>query len=248
MSLTLRGGLIMSRGMRTFLGIPILLIAVIYLASCAVPPPTSELTAAEQSIAKAKSDGAAVCAPEELAAAEEALARGKKIMQEFCSELEARRMLVDARANAELAIKKCIKPPPPPPVVEPEPVEVSLKDIFFDYDKSDIRPDAAEVLKENAKLLNDNPNISVIIEGYADIRGNAAYNLRLAQDRADSARAFLTSLGVDGSRLTATSGGETEQFAAGSTEDSYQLNRRAHFVLPDQTSSIGARLIFVVNK
>ena len=237
--------------MRTLLGVPLLLITVIYLASCAAPPPTAELAAAEQSIAKAKSDGAEVCAPEELAAAESALARGKKIMQEFCSELEARRMLVDARANAELAIKKCIKPPPPPPpapVVEPEPVEVSLKDIFFDYDMSDIRPDAAEVLKENAKLLNDNPNISVIIEGYADIRGNAAYNLRLAQERADSTRAFLTSLGVDGARLTATSGGETEQFAAGSTEDSYQLNRRAHFILPDQTSSIGARLIFVVNK
>ncbi len=234
--------------MNILLGVPLLLLTLVYLASCALPPPTAEMSAAESSIAKAKSDGAAVCAPEELAAAESALARGKKIAQEFCSELEARRMLVDARANAELAIKKCIKPPPPPVVIEPEPVEVSLKDIFFDYDKSNIRMDAAEVLRENAKLLNDNPNISVIIEGYADIRGNAAYNLRLAQDRADSTKIFLIGLGVDGSRLTATSGGETEQFAAGSTEDSYQLNRRAHFILPEQTSSIGARLIFVVNE
>lgn len=243
----------MSLRMNILLGVPLLLFAVIYLNGCAVPPPTAEMAAAEKSIEKAKSDGAEVCAPEELAAAEAALARGKKLANEFCSELEARRMLIDARANAELAIKKCIKPPPPPPppvVIEPEPVEVSLKDIFFDYDMSDIRPDAAEVLKENAKLLIDNPNINVIVEGYADIRGNAAYNLRLAQERADSTRAFLTSLGVDGSRITATSGGETEHFAAGSTEDSYQLNRRAHFILPDQSSSssVGARLIFVVNK
>lgn len=225
------------------LGLPLLLISILYLASCAVPPPTEEITEAEQAVAEAKDAGAAECAPDELAAAEAALARGKALASEFCSELEARRLLVDARAKAEEAKAKCASPS----MIEAAD-EIGLKDIFFDFDRSNIRGDAAAVLEENAKVLNDNPNISVVIEGYADIRGSSAYNLRLAQRRADSTKAFLTGVGVDPSRITTTSGGETSQFAAGSTEESYQLNRRAHFVVPSQTSSIGARLIFVVNK
>lgn len=232
----------MRREKKFLLALPLLLVSIIYLASCAVPPPTAEIGEAEQAVAEAKDVGAAQCAPDELAAAEAALARGKKLAGEFCSELEARRMLVDARAKAEEAKAKCASP------MMSSGEEVGLKDVFFDFDRSNIRSDAAAVLQENAKVLNDNPNISVVIEGYADIRGSSAYNLRLAQRRADSTKAFLTGLGVDASRVTTTSGGETSQFAAGSTEESYQLNRRAHFVVPSGSASVGARLIFVVNK
>ncbi|MGI9553503.1 MAG: OmpA family protein [Thermodesulfobacteriota bacterium] len=196
---------------------------------------------AETAVQEAKDMGAAECAPEELAAAEAALAKGKAWASEFCSELEARRMLIDAKAKAEEAKVKCA-------TVEEIIAELELRDIFFDFNRYNIRPDAAAVLQENAEVLAQNPDVSVLIEGYADIRGSSAYNLRLAQQRADSTKAALVNLGVDAGRITTTSGGETTQFAAGSTEEAYQLNRRAHFIpTTTVTSSIGARITIVRN-
>lgn len=225
-------------------GLPLLLVAIALLAACApTPPPTQELANAENAVAEAKDMGAADCAPEELAAAEAALAKGKALASEFCSELEARRMLVDARAKAEEAKIKCSDMPyVPAPGVE-------LKDIFFDFDRFQIRPDAARVLEENALVLRQNPDLNVVIIGYADIRGDAAYNLRLAQRRADSTKAHLVRLGIDPQRIKTESGGETTEFAAGTTEDAYQLNRRAHFVPTRGPVSevIGATIFFVKN-
>jgi peptidoglycan-associated lipoprotein len=224
-------------------GFPLLIVALLYLVSCATPPPTKELAAAESAVAEAKAAGAAECAPEDFAAAQSALAKGRALASEFCSELEARRMLIDAKAKADEAKFKCqVVPPPPPPPPAPE-----LKDIFFDFDKYNIRPDAASVLEEDAQLLRDNPNIKVMIEGYADIRGTPAYNLRLAQRRADSTKAYLVQLGVDPMRIQTSSGGETEKFGAGTTEEAYQLNRRAHFVVTEPQAKVGARLYFKYN-
>ena len=222
---------------------PILVAALFYLSSCAVPPPTQELAAAESAVAEARDAGAAECAPEELAAAEAALAKGKAWANEFCSELEARRMLIDARAKAEEAKIKCSDMP----FIPTE--DVSLSDIFFNFDRSTIRPDAAAVLEQNADILKSNPDINVVIEGFADVRGSSAYNLRLGQRRAESTKAFLVQLGVDPSRIKTTSGGETTQFAAGSTEDAFQLNRRAHFIPTHSpvSSVVGARITLVRN-
>ena len=220
------------------------IVALLYLVSCATPPPTQELAAAEAAVAEAQAAGCPDCAPEACAAAESALAQGKALAGEFCSELEARRMLIDARAKAEEAKIACTMQVPPPPPPPPD-----LKDVFFDFDRFNIRPDAAAVLEENAGMLMAKPNVSVLIEGYADIRGNADYNLRLAQNRANATKDFLVNIGVDPSRIETSSGGATQQFAAGRTEDAYQLNRRAHFIvtMPPQ-ASIGARLIFIYNE
>src|SRR4030067_2523513 len=166
---------------------PVVIVALLYLVSCATPPPTKELADAEAAVAAAKAAGAPACAPDEFAAAEAALAKGKALAGEVCHELEARRMLVDAKAKADEARFKCLgmKAPPPPMVEE----EFGIKDIFFDFNKYDIRPDAEPVLQENADVLKNNPNVTMVIEGYADIRGTPAYNLRLAQRRADAAKA-----------------------------------------------------------
>ncbi|MCZ6527172.1 MAG: OmpA family protein [Candidatus Dadabacteria bacterium] len=242
-----------------FLSIPFLVVALLYLASCATPPPTKELAAADSAVADATATCeqcktrvcgddptrgeycGAPCGEAEVAAANSALARGKALAGEFCSELEARRMLIDAKAKADEAKLICSTPPPPPP----PPIPVSdLKDIFFDFDKSNIRMDAGAVLGENAEILMVDANVTVLIEGYADIRGTPAYNLQLAQRRADATKAFLVGLGIDPSRITTASGGETTQFGAGTTEEAYQLNRRAHFIGTSPSAKVGARLIF----
>ena len=242
-----------------FLSIPFLVVALLYLASCATPPPTKELAAADSAVADATATCeqcksrvcgddptrgeycGAPCGEAELAAANSALSRGKALAGEFCSELEARRMLIDAKAKADEAKLICSAPPPPPP--PPIPV-TDLKDIFFDFDKSNIRTDAGAVLGENAEILMVDANVTVLIEGYADIRGTPAYNLQLAQRRADAAKAVLVGLGIDPSRITTASGGETTQFGAGTTEEAYQLNRRAHFIGTSPSAKVGARLIF----
>jgi len=110
---------------------------------------------------------------------------------------------------------------------------LGLKDIFFDFDKYNITPDAAAVLEEDAQILKDDPNVRVLIEGYTDVRGSPAYNLRLAQRRADAAKAYLVQLGIDPPRIQIEGVGETEKFAAGTTatEEVYKLNNRAHFII-----------------
>ncbi len=240
------------RNDKLFLSVfPVVVAVLLYLVSCATPPPTKEVGEAESAVAAAKEAGAPDCAPDEFAAAQSALSKGKALAGEFCHELEARRLLIDAKAKADEARFKCLAskkapapvPPPPAPTVE----EFGLKDIFFDFDKYNIRSDAEPVLQENAETLKKNPNVTIVIEGYADIRGTSAYNLRLAQRRANATKAYLVKLGIDPSRIQAVSKGETSKFAAGSTEEAFQLNRRAHFIPMKPGASPGARIYFKFN-
>ncbi len=110
--------------------------------------------------------------------------------------------------------------------------QYGLVDIYFDYDQSSVRIDAKPVLDQNASIIKSSGDKFqvVVIEGYCDIRGTEEYNLALGQRRAESAANYLVGLGVSPSKVQAISKGETEQFAAGTTESDYQQNRRAHFV------------------
>ena len=112
-------------------------------------------------------------------------------------------------------------------------VEVSsyLKPAFFDLDKADIRGDARDVLAANATWLKKYPSVQFTIEGHADERGTAQYNLALGDRRANAAKDYLVSLGVDASRIKSVSYGKERPFATGHDEDSWQKNRRAHFVV-----------------
>jgi peptidoglycan-associated lipoprotein len=106
----------------------------------------------------------------------------------------------------------------------------SVKDAFFDYDSSDIRPDGREALTQSAQFLRSNPNITVAIEGHCDERGSVAYNLGLGDRRANSARDFLVSLGIPGERVTTISYGKERPFCTETDESCWQQNRRAHVV------------------
>jgi peptidoglycan-associated lipoprotein len=106
-----------------------------------------------------------------------------------------------------------------------------LKPAFFDYDKADIRPDGREVLNANAEWLKKYPGVQITIEGHSDERGTAQYNLALGDRRANAAKEYLASLGIATARMKTISYGKERPFAPGHDEESYQKNRRAHFVV-----------------
>ncbi len=105
------------------------------------------------------------------------------------------------------------------------------EDIYFDFDRSDLKPETQEILKGKAEWLRNNPGESVIIEGHCDERGTNEYNLALGDRRAQSAKKFLNDLGIAESRLTTISYGEERPADPRQNEDAWSKNRRAHFVL-----------------
>ena len=105
------------------------------------------------------------------------------------------------------------------------------EDVRFDFDKSNLRSEAQEILKSKAGWLRDNPDVNVTIEGHCDERGTNAYNLALGDRRANSAKSYLIDLGISGSRLTAISYGEERPLDPGHNEEAWAKNRRAHFAI-----------------
>ncbi len=107
---------------------------------------------------------------------------------------------------------------------------IEVKDIFYDYNKYDIRPDAAIRLDTLVMTLVDNPKISIELSSHTDSRGKDAYNLKLSQQRAESAVAYIVSKGVDKARITAKGYGETLPVVKNAkTEEEFQRNRRTEF-------------------
>ena len=106
-----------------------------------------------------------------------------------------------------------------------------LKDAFFDYDKADLRDDARTALSTDAEWLKRYRTIQFLIEGHCDERGTSEYNLALGDRRANAAKEYLVSLGVDASRIKTVSYGKERPFCNESTEDCWQQNRRAHFLV-----------------
>lgn len=102
----------------------------------------------------------------------------------------------------------------PEPEPEPEPVKpvLVLDRIFFDYDKSDIRQDAATILQRNAEMLKLYPEVNVLIEGHCCEMGTSEYNLALGERRANAARDYLLMLGLTPDRLSTVSYGEEKPF------------------------------------
>ena len=153
--------------------------------------------------------------------------------------------VTEARPPVEEPAPPETRVPPPPSTAPREPVETEvlgqeisemnkkgyLQDAYFDYDASDLRDDARTNLSANAEWLKRYPSIQVLVEGHCDERGTSAYNLALGDRRANAARDYLESLGVASSRVRTVSYGKERPFCTDSTEDCYQQNRRAHFVI-----------------
>ena len=123
--------------------------------------------------------------------------------------------------------------PATPPRVETTafgPVK-DLASIQFDFDKHDIRPDAAKILDSNAVWLKRNTKHLVLIEGHCDERGTAEYNLALGDRRANATKDYLVGQGVQASRITTVSFGKERPVCTQSTDDCHAKNRRADFLV-----------------
>ena len=103
-------------------------------------------------------------------------------------------------------------------------------DVYFNYDEASLSDDTRAKLARNADLLKTT-QLMVTIEGHADDRGTNEYNLALGDRRANAVRDYLTSLGVDGSRLRTLSYGEERPVCTEVDESCWSQNRRAHMVI-----------------
>ena len=120
--------------------------------------------------------------------------------------------------------------PTPPPITDDQLFAQMVKDVFFDYDKSDLRPDGQQALAQAAQLIKQK-GWKVQIEGNCDERGSTEYNLALGERRADAAKQALQQNGVSADALKTISYGKEKPQCTESNEDCWQKNRRDHFSL-----------------
>lgn len=110
--------------------------------------------------------------------------------------------------------------------------------VFFDYDRSEIREDAAARLRAKVDILRASPQVRLRIEGHADERGSTEYNLALGNRRAESVRQFLSGFGLAENRFEIVSFGEGRPLEQGSNESAWSRNRRAQFVITAGANAI----------
>lgn len=140
-------------------------------------------------------------------------------------------------AVAAVTVYVTTPPPPPPPPAAPKPSLdqrlAEVQDIYFDYDKSEVREDARATLQKDADaikaILSDFPSAVITLEGHCDERGSAEYNLGLGDRRATSAKEFMTQVGLPADRLKTISYGKERPSCTESNEACWSKNRRVHF-------------------
>jgi peptidoglycan-associated lipoprotein len=151
------------------------------------------------------------------------------IKKEEATKAEAERKAKETKAKEEFEKSMVAKKTPG---IEGEVFESSLlKDIHFDFDKYDIRPADAAILKGNADLLKKYHKVKVQIEGHCDERGTVEYNLALGERRANSTRDYLVSIGVSPERISTISYGKERPLDPAHDEGAWTKNRRAHTVI-----------------
>ena len=180
---------------------------LMFAASCAKKPVVSEpamIPAAEEE-----------AEAERLAAEEEARAAQKALEERRLREERIRQEARERREREEMAERE----------------RFVNEDIYFEFDKSRLLPEAKEILSRKAKWLRANPDFSVVVEGHCDERGTNEYNMALGDRRAQSAKTFLVDMGIASGRLTTISYGEEKPVCPRHDEEAWAKNRRTHFVI-----------------
>ena len=117
------------------------------------------------------------------------------------------------------------------PALEQEIASFEQNDIYFDFDKFDLSPEARKVLAEKASFLNAHPQMKIRVEGNCDERGTIEYNLALGDRRAKAALDYLVFLGITPERISTISYGKEKPVDPGHNEEAWAKNRRDHFVI-----------------
>jgi peptidoglycan-associated lipoprotein len=136
-------------------------------------------------------------------------------------------------ATARLTVAAAPPPPPPPAaasLTDEELFDQGVKDVYFDYDNSDIRGDQQAAVQSDVTLLSAHQAINLTVEGHCDERGSTEYNLALGDRRASAVKNGLTAGGISASRIKTISYGKEKPFCTESNEACWQQNRRGHLV------------------
>ena len=104
-----------------------------------------------------------------------------------------------------------------------------LQNVYFEFDRYDLTPEALQTLADNARVLKAHPEARIVVEGHCDERGTVEYNLALGDKRAKAARDYLISLGVNPSQILTISYGKERPLDSSQTENAWARNRRAEF-------------------
>ncbi len=132
------------------------------------------------------------------------------------------------------------EPDLPPPEFQEEEVtkrvitQEDLQPIYFDFDKYNLRSGDREILNRNARVLKENPEVRIRIEGNCDERGTVEYNLALGEKRARAARDYLINLGIGPDRIDIISYGKERPKHPGHNEQAWAENRRDDFGILSQ--------------
>jgi peptidoglycan-associated lipoprotein len=130
----------------------------------------------------------------------------------------------------------CCGGPAPAPAPPPAPAKLEVpafmtERIFFDFDKSVLKPESQALLKKKADWMKANAGAKMLIEGNTDERGTYEYNLALGERRAEAAKKFLVDLGIDAKRISTISFGEERPIDPRSNEEAWAKNRNDGFVI-----------------
>lgn len=107
---------------------------------------------------------------------------------------------------------------------------LSTRTVYFDFDKSEIRPEARPIIEAHARYLSDNRTASVTLEGHADERGTREYNVALGERRANAVRQLMTLMGASGQQIRTVSYGEERPVCMEHNESCWSQNRRVEII------------------
>lgn len=134
-------------------------------------------------------------------------------------------------ASTRVTVNVKMAQTPTPSISDEDLFARSVKDVLFDYDKSEIRGDQATNAQRDAAFLAQHPSMKVVVEGHCDDRGSEEYNLALGTHRAESLKRSLLQQGVSADRIKTVSYGKEKPFCSDNNEGCWQRNRVDHFSL-----------------
>jgi len=129
----------------------------------------------------------------------------------------------DNKTASDTVTIQVVRPPAAAPIV--------FEDVHFDFDRYSLRPEAVRTLDEAVRVLQQNPDVRVEIEGHTCNIGTAEYNLALGERRANSVKDYLVSRGISADRFRTISYGEERPKYDNAREETRRLNRRAALVV-----------------